>query len=191
MELISAWLAQSPCNKLFSADVIRDNDISFIESLSLGEDLVFCLDYYSRCNSQSIICINVPTYNYVRCGKESLDNKYYHDLLDIDEKVYSRLKECIVSWKADEKQINIYNNSRFFRYTNALSNTYREGNKSTSKEKRRINNNILKSKEFKEALEKVTVYIHPIHKFAYKSGSWFLVNLAYKITGLKKYLKRG
>ena len=54
-----------------------------------------------------------------------------------------------------------------------------------------MNNQILKSEEFKEALGKVTVYIHPIHKIAYKSGSWFLVNLAYKITGLKKYLKRG
>lgn len=191
MDLVDVVLAQSPCNKIFKRKIIVDFKIKFDETLSLGEDFLFCLDYYYACGEKNIVCINVPIYNYTRTCGESLVNKYYPDLLEIDERIYTELKERIVYWGADDEQIKKYNNSRFFRYTNALNNTYLMGNKATPKEKRKTNNKILKSKEFKSALKNFTSYIHPIHKIAYKSGSWNIVRLAYKITSLKSLIKRG
>jgi hypothetical protein len=146
------------------------------------------MEYYMLCRSKSVISVNLPLYNYIRTEKESLDNKYYPNILEIDEKIYSRLKECIVFWNADSQQMQKYNDARFYRYVYALSNTYREGNKASKKEKRKTNNCILKSKEFKNSLALVS-YIHPVHKYAYKSGCWCAVKLAYKITALKRLFK--
>ncbi len=190
MDLVSAWLAQSPCNKLFKRIVILNENIRFIENLSLGEDMYFCLEYYSLCGSETIRCINKPLYNYIRTEKESLDNKYYSNILEIDKLIYDKLKECLLFWGADEEQIKKFYNARFYRYVYALENTYKQGNKASEKEKRRTNSSILKSAEFKEAFSKVTSYIHPIHKMAYKSGCWCLVKIAYLITSLKNKLIR-
>ncbi len=190
MDLVDAWLAQSPCNKLFSKKIIDKGNIRFEETLSLGEDMIFDIEYYQLCGNCDIICINRPLYNYIRTEKESLDNKYYPDLLEIDEKIYSKLEKAIISWGADDEQLQKYINSRFYRYVTALSNTYRLGNKASSREKRKTNGKILKSDEFKSALSKVTSRIHPIHKIAYKSGSWTIVRIAYKITSLKKLLRK-
>lgn len=190
MIFIAKILAQSPVNKLFDLSLIKEKKIRFDESLSLGEDMLFCLEYYKACKNDSVLCINNCLYNYLRTGDESLSKKYYPDLLAIDEKLYGKLEECIVSWGADEEQMGNFANSRFYRYISALENTYKAGNKATSKEKKKTNNNILRSPEFKASLKNIKSYIHPIHKIAYKSGSWTLVRIAYKITSLKQVLKR-
>ncbi len=190
MELVIKVLAQSPVNKLFHVKTIKDEKIRFDENLSLGEDMLFCLEYYRACNSDKILCVNSCLYNYLRTGAESLNNKYYPDLLEIDEKLYSKLKECIVFWGADNAQMEGFEINRFYRYVMALENTYLEGNKSTSKEKKKTNNSILRSKGFKESFEHAKSCINPIHRYAYQSGSWTLVQLAYKITSLKTILKR-
>jgi len=191
MELMGAVLVQSPWNKLYRAAVIKNDNLRFDESLSLGEDVLFNLSYYDCCKSDNVFVLNVPLYNYIKTGGESLDNKYYPNLIILDEMIYTKLKEFISHHGADKKQLEIFDNSRFYRYIKALSNTYMEGNPASPKEKRKTNNEILRSAEFKKSLNEVTAYIHPIHKIAYKSGSWTLVSLAYKITSLKnKIIKR-
>ncbi len=191
MDLVSAWLAQSPCNKLFKRNVILKENIRFLENISLGEDMYFCLEYYSFCGSEIIRCINKPLYNYIRTDKESLDNKYYPNILEIDKLIYDKLESCLISWGADEEQMKKYNNARFYRYVYALDNTLRKQNSSCCIKKIKTNNKILRSEEFKNSLSKVTSRIHPIHKTAYKSGNWIIVKLAYTITSLKnKIIKR-
>ena len=190
MELVNRILVQSPWNKLFKSSIIKDNSIKFDEKISLGEDLIFCLEYYDLCGSENIVCINEPLYNYIVTGNESLNTKYYPNLIELDRYLYKRLEDFILSHGADERQIEIFNNGRFFRFVSALENTYRKGNKASAKEKRKTNSEILRSDEFKKSLGLLKAYIHPIHKIAYKSGSWTLVQIAYKITSLKGILKR-
>ncbi len=191
MDLIECVLVQAPWNKLFDKSIVIKENIRFREDISLGEDIIFCLKYYTLCGSKSICCINRPLYNYYISETDSLNTKYYPNILEIDNIIYSELEKCIISWGADKEQMEKYYNNRFYRYETALANTYKKGNKSSSKEKRKTNSTILKSAEFKESLSKVTSRIHPIHKIAYKSESWILVKLAYTLTSIKnKIIKR-
>jgi len=74
-------VAHAVWNKLFSADIIRDNRLSFNESLSVGEDLLFVLRYLCYCKK---ICFNnLPMYHYsilrtsaMRSDKRSLLEDY-------------------------------------------------------------------------------------------------------------------
>lgn len=50
-------------NKLFSADVIRENALEFSERLAVGEDLLFVLRYLCFC--RKIRFDNIPAYHYM------------------------------------------------------------------------------------------------------------------------------
>lgn len=67
--------------KLFSADIIKSNNITFPENLPVGEDALFLIDYLTHC-TQVIIC-NCIGYNY-RILSNSAVRKYRSNLLDLD-----------------------------------------------------------------------------------------------------------
>lgn len=62
----------APWAKLFKASIIKQNNLLFNESLSLGEDTVFVLYYFNYCNS--VRTINKALYCYNR--PNSLATKY-------------------------------------------------------------------------------------------------------------------
>jgi glycosyltransferase involved in cell wall biosynthesis len=68
----------SPCNKLYRKDLIKHY---FDENQSLGEDLLFNIDYLKSVNS--INCINDCLYYYRRENNESLSLRYRSDLLKL------------------------------------------------------------------------------------------------------------
>lgn len=76
-------LINSPCNKLFIKEKIC---FEFLENLTLGEDLVFCLNYMEKCNA--CYYMNVPLYNYIS-HNGSLTSKFskqkLHNLMRLDE----------------------------------------------------------------------------------------------------------
>lgn len=53
-----------PVNKLFKASIIKHNSIRFNQNIELGEDAVFCQDYYKHVNY--IKCLSTPLYHYIR-----------------------------------------------------------------------------------------------------------------------------
>ena len=57
-------MLNSPCNKMYRTEIIKKNQITFDESESRGEDLLFNLDYiyYAKNN---IFIIDKPLYNYI------------------------------------------------------------------------------------------------------------------------------
>ena len=57
-------------NKLFRADIIRQNDLRFREDLRFGEDLLFSLDYFKH--TKTIAIIPEITYNYQTNSKTSV-----------------------------------------------------------------------------------------------------------------------
>ena len=62
-------------NKIYEVERLRENDIRFDESLSLGEDLLFNLEYL-KTGINNFKYVSIPLYHYVKRGTESLDNKY-------------------------------------------------------------------------------------------------------------------
>lgn len=174
MTLHEKWLSQMPWNKLYKTSIIKENNIKFPENLSLGEDLIFNLNYIDYTNGK-IVVINKPLNYYLRTEKESLDNKYYPDLYEIYKRINSQLYCYIKKWNGDESQQRLYFNSCFYSYEKILSNTFHP--KSDIKNKYKYNKQIMKSIEFKEVLEKSDCYIHPIYKFGYKIASYRVIRI--------------
>lgn len=183
MDLFEKWFVQMPWNKLYKTKTIVENSIVFPPELSLGEDYIFNLRYLD-CTNGKIVVINKPLYDYLRDGKESLDNKYYPNLLEIYRRLNSETEKYAQKWKLSEEQISKMYNSFFFRLEAVLRNTFNENNKSSLRTKLKYNNRILKSSDFRESMDKMNAHIHPFYRFAYKSKNYIFVlflNLIVKI----------
>lgn len=183
MDLFEKWFVQMPWNKLYKTKTIVENSIVFPPELSLGEDYIFNLRYLD-CTNGKIVVINKPLYDYLRDGKESLDNKYYPNLLEIYRRLNSETEKYAQKWKLSEEQISKMYNSFFFRLEAVLRNTFNENNKSSLRTKLKYNNRILKSSDFRESMDKMNAHIHPLYRFAYKSKNYIFVlflNLIVKI----------
>lgn len=174
MDLHSLWLDASPCNKLYLRKIIVENNITFANDLSLGEDLIFNLHYLDKTNGK-IIVINKPLYNYIRDGKESLDNKYYADLLGIYNRINSEIFKYAKKWDVAENQIAKIYSSVFYGYEKVLRNTFDKKNKDSIIKKYSYNNKLMRSKDFTNSLKKMDGKIHYIYRFAYKTKIYFFV----------------
>lgn len=72
LELYDKTLIQQLWNKIFIRSIIVDNDITFDESLSIGEDTRFVLEYLKYLKPNQIYFINECLYHYKRDQENSL-----------------------------------------------------------------------------------------------------------------------
>ena len=71
-KLYQDCLIQQLWNKVFVASYIKENNVRFDESISIGEDTRFILDYIKSSGIDSITLINRPLYHYMRDNGGSL-----------------------------------------------------------------------------------------------------------------------
>lgn len=187
MSLHEMWLDAEPWNKLYRTDIVQTAKVRFPEDLSLGEDWLFNLAYIDASANEKIVVVTEPLYNYICGNDESLDSKYRKDLLDI----YRRLNDTCLSylrkWKLPTEQIEKFYNSRFYLYEKVLRNTMRAPDK-TKREKIKWNSTFMRSKEFQEALQTRTCFVHPLYLFSYCSGNFNNVLFADRMVAIKRAL---
>lgn len=116
-QLYDERLLQQLWNKIFIADWIKKNKIFFDESISIGEDLRFILEYIRKCNIKEIYMINCPLYHYMRdqkgalmyqIGYESVDEvlrnlRVIYDILGKTEEEIDR-----IMIKERQRQLEVY-----------------------------------------------------------------------------------
>lgn len=187
-ELHEKWLDASPCNKLYSLECIRENGLKMDESLSLGEDLLFNLDYLNVTHENKIVVSNKCTYNYVRMGNESLDNRYYPDMIGIMKRIHEALLDFVKSHEHTNEDIDRIYNAWFYKMEQAMKNTFNKKNDLNFFEKIKYNNAIMKSDDFKVAFEKTKGKLGAIYTIAYSSKSYFMVLLTDRLYSLKRKL---
>ena len=88
VELYKGAFFNAPWNKLYRRDKIK---ALFDDSISMGEDLLFNLSYFSNCNKISVISDNL--YNYNVTAQESLAGKYDDSLLSTQIMLNKKVKE--------------------------------------------------------------------------------------------------
>jgi len=174
MTLYNKWLVQMPWNKIFSAAIIKKNKIRFPKELSIGEDLLFNLEYLNNSNGK-ITIINEPLINYLDNRSDSLGNKYYPNLFEIYKYVNSQLLIYLSNWRSDESQLKKYYTTCFFSYERVLRNTFHAN--SQIKHKYKYNRSIMKSNEFQESLKMCTVRINKVFLFAYKHRMYSIIRI--------------
>lgn len=107
-KLYQHCLLQQLWNKVFVTAIVRELGIRFDESISIGEDTRFILDYISRSGVEEITLINRPLYHYMRdqdgslmfqVGRESVEEplknlrKMYQIMGFSDEVLEGRLEK--------------------------------------------------------------------------------------------------
>ena len=176
MTLHEKWLDAGPVCKLYISDIIKENNLKFDDSLSLGEDLIFNFVYLDYTN-KNIIVINKELYFYLQNNENSLSKKYYQDMFEIYKKINSVMYQYLNKWNCDKSQFGKYYNSCFFKYEVVLKNTFSNQNNVSNKEKIKINNKILKSKEFTVAINNMSYKPSILYKLAYLSKNYRIVKI--------------
>jgi glycosyltransferase involved in cell wall biosynthesis len=86
----------SPCNKLYIAKLIKNNNLEFPKNINMGEDLLFNLEYFKKCNT-NVYIIKDTLYKYIKISNHSLTVSYKPYLYETHKilfnKVSSYLKE--------------------------------------------------------------------------------------------------
>ena len=123
------------------------------EDLSLGEDLVFNLSYLEVCGRKGFIIQNQLLYNYVRDGKESLDNGYREDYHYTVQRLYDAFYGFCI-------RKNIMINELFWKwamwmYREALNNTNSEDNKQNIWKRYKINDRVMKDWRLTEIIKQI------------------------------------
>lgn len=176
MDLHRLWLDASPCNKLYRTSMLREKGIRFPEDLSLGEDWLFNQAYLDAVPSTEIVVVTKPLYNYVRNGKESLDEGYRPDMLEIYRRLNSACRQYLERWGVSREQMQIFYDSEFYSYEKVLRNTLRAPDR-PRREAWAWNTALMKSQEFQEALRRRQCFVHPLYLRAYRMGDYRLVAL--------------
>lgn len=94
-EVYKLKLLNQPYNKIYEKKILTTFNIKFDKSLSLGEDLLFNLDYLLKCHTIQII--NKRTYYYIKGRQDSLCNKFYSNLYSIQKRIYLKMLDTISS----------------------------------------------------------------------------------------------
>lgn len=82
-------------NKLYKTEVIKKNQIRFIENINMGEDLLFNLEYIGLC--KSICVIKDQLYNYLLFNNEnSLTGSYKKDFFENQQMLYQNIRNFLL-----------------------------------------------------------------------------------------------
>ena len=109
--LIEKEIINNPTNKFFRTDLLKNNNIKFAPQYSLGEDLLFNLEYWKVAPNKYFFCNDM--YNYRVVNNVSLSRRYredkYNELMKVNRDCvqlvneintlksleYIRIKNCI------------------------------------------------------------------------------------------------
>ena len=75
-------LLQQLWNKVFVAKKVKENNVRFDESINIGEDTRFILDYILQNDVREIACINQALYHYMRDNNGSLMYKVGYESVE-------------------------------------------------------------------------------------------------------------
>lgn len=141
-------LLSIPWNKIYIRSVLEAHHIRFQPRLSLGEDLVFNLDYL-HCLPGGFVFVNQPLYHYSIGSTDSLSSKYYPDLFGIYQQVYARIEDELRSIPGTYETWALeYAHSYFFAFDRVFRNTWSKKNPATTRQKWKYNQTVFHSEVF-------------------------------------------
>ncbi|MDD3139234.1 MAG: glycosyltransferase family 2 protein [Lachnospiraceae bacterium] len=123
-------------NKLYNAEMIRNQQIRFQLQIQIGEDLQFNLDYLNKVEGD-LCMVNLPLYHYVRRSNDSLSLVYYPGAVQHTKKVYTEL--IVFAYKqADitEDDLHVLNAIYLMDWTSRITALYEARNTNLSEEER-------------------------------------------------------
>ena len=150
--LSSMYLLNTPCCKLYNLDVIKTNKIYFDTGLSLGEDLMFNLNYMQYIDK--IIVDMQKLYYYRKDDNLSLSTSYNPKMFDIQLLLYDSFTKFFIKTKMQQEELCIFDSFRFSTLKIIVENEFR--NKKISFWQRYINTRkVVRNKEIQKRLKEI------------------------------------
>ena len=174
IELCKMSLFNTPCCKLYKASILKNNKVYFDTKLSLGEDLLFNLDYLKYVKKAVVAKQNL--YYYRRGNLNTLSTIYYPNIMEIQLLLYDRYTDFFKNTKMDKESLITFDRYRFDIIKVIVANEFANGNVGFWKRCQNIKE-LLKSKEMCDRIKKIR---YPDSKIDYFLISHRLV-LIYKI----------
>ena len=186
MSLYEADLLAPLWNKAFRAELIRTHKIRMRKDLSLGEDLLFVLDYFEAASDTRILMANEALYDYYCFSSDSLNRKYRPDLMAIYRELIDGISVHIRRWDLDQEQMAKYYSAVYHMLLRGMRNTFHKNNTASRSKKLRNCDAVLRSEEFREAVKNADCHINPLYRAAYATGRYSLVQLAVSVSALRR-----
>lgn len=179
-----------PWNKIFRISILNQHQIRFRPALSLGEDLIFVLDYLRHVDG--LMLINAPLYHYSVGNETSLSVRFYPNLTEIYQIIYSRIREEMesipLSWKKWE---SAYQKSYFFAFDRVFRNTWSKQNNISLPGKWQDNATVFHSKDF-QATRRIMLNqpMNRLQRLGLKSNCfilyWLTVSVSERISAQRR-----
>ena len=172
-----------PWNKIFRRTILEENHIRFRLDLSLGEDLIFNLDYL-HCLMDGFVFVNRPLYHYTIGSMDSLSAKYYPDLAGIYQKIFLRIKDelCGIPGAYEKWELE-YEHSYFFAFDRVFRNTWSKKNRVSWLRKRQLNARQFHSEEFQKCRKAISKhYINRLQFYSLQTNSFLIYWITVVIT---------
>lgn len=126
-------LINSPCNKLYNANIIKDYNVYFPENINMGEDLLFNLEYIKYCENISVI--NESLYIYQKHENNSLTSSYKTEFFNTQRFLFNKVKKFLIKLKVyDEENKEFLGRLYTYRIIDAFQNLYHDNSNLTVKE---------------------------------------------------------
>ena len=148
IKLCNMYLLNTPCCKLFNLNTIRKNNIYFDTKLSLGEDLLFNLDYLKYI--VKIIVTNQKLYYYRKDENNTLSTLYNPKMLEIQLLLFDRYTDFFKGELTNDDALCTFDSYRLSTLKIIVENEFR--NKKTGfwqryfKTRKNLNNTLFKSR---------------------------------------------
>lgn len=104
-ELEKKVLMQQLWNKAFRREVIVQSGIRFDESLSMGEDFQFVLDYMRAADIHECAVLNMPLYYYIRANQTSLMSKWIEESFELRLNRYAEMAALMDDAELRKKEL--------------------------------------------------------------------------------------
>lgn len=147
VELYSKWHFSALWNKIFVKSIIDANGIRFDESISIGEDMRFGIDYVRCMDDDLIVIINKPLYHYMHINPDSLWYKHMNQLEISIESMKYLFDTLDEKAKNDKYTIEIFNKGLLYSYINYLDFIVKSKSLSKKQKKDEVNK-ILENKQY-------------------------------------------
>ena len=152
VELYSKWHFSALWNKIFIRDIIEKNKIRFDESISIGEDMRFGIDYVNCMDKDKIVVINKPLYHYIHINPNSLWYKHMNQIeisIDTMQYLFNILDDDA---KRDKSNIHLYNKNLLYSYLNYFDFIIKNKDLDNKTKKDKIDE-ILSSNDYKACVD--------------------------------------
>lgn len=144
------FLINSPCNKVYKTDILKENDIIFDESLSLGEDLLFNNAVLRVTSNIQLLAKSI--YMYFEREQESLTRRYYSNLFEIYQRLYNDTMETFLSIGGERKNAGEIKELYYQQLKYGICNIWNDRYSNYAKKKLKQTKAAVSSKELRECL---------------------------------------